>query len=53
MVSDALIAMNSFGVLTLPGHGVWVMGTYIAAQGMLVAAVQRSARHSNSERRPR
>lgn len=44
VASDALIALNSFGVLTLPGHGVWVMGTYIAAQGMLVLAVHRSAR---------
>lgn len=53
VVSDALIAMNSFEVLTLPGHGVWVMSTYIAAQAMLVAAVQRSPGHGNDERRPR
>lgn len=44
VLSDALIALNSFGVLTLPGHGFWVMLTYLAAQTMLVLAVHRQVR---------
>ncbi|MEE1652036.1 lysoplasmalogenase [Brachybacterium sp. J144] len=39
VVSDALIAVNAFGVLTLPAHGAWVMSTYLAAQLMLVLAM--------------
>lgn len=46
MLSDALIALNSFGVLTLPGHGFWVMLTYLAAQTMLILAVHRQVRAS-------
>lgn len=42
--SDALIALSAFGVVTLPGHDVWVMSTYIAAQTMLILAVRRRAR---------
>lgn len=38
VLSDALIALNAFGVLTLPAHGAWVMVTYLAAQLMLVLA---------------
>lgn len=43
VLSDALIALNAFGVLTLPGHGFWVMLTYLGAQTMLVRAVHQEA----------
>lgn len=43
VVSDALIALNTFEVLALPAHSVWVMATYIAAQVLLVLAVIRDA----------
>jgi uncharacterized membrane protein YhhN len=39
VVSDALIALETFGVLTLPVHAFWVMLTYIAAQNLLVLGV--------------
>lgn len=44
VLSDVLIAVNAFGVLMLPGHSVWVMLTYIAAQVMLVLAVRGTRR---------
>jgi len=44
VVSDAAIALDAFGVLTLPGQSFWVMSTYIAAQLLLVLAVRRRAR---------
>lgn len=44
VVSDALIALQAFGVLALPDHDVWVMSTYIAAQTMLILAIRRRAR---------
>lgn len=43
VASDALIALQAFGVLALPGHDVWVMSTYVAAQSMLVLAIRRRA----------
>lgn len=43
VVSDSLIALEAFGVLTLPAHNVWVMVTYLAAQVMLVLAVRHAA----------
>ncbi|MGP9538816.1 lysoplasmalogenase family protein [Brachybacterium sp. AOP43-C2-M15] len=43
MVSDALIALEAFAVLTLPAHPVWVMTTYITAQLLIVLAVHRLA----------
>lgn len=49
VVSDALIALQAFGVLALPGHNFWVMSTYIAAQSMLILAIRRRAR---SDRAP-
>ncbi len=40
LVSDGLIALEAFaGWYTLTGHGVAVMSTYLAAQGLLVAGV--------------
>lgn len=44
VVSDALIALHAFDVLSLPWHAVWVMSTYLAAQAMLVAAIRHRAR---------
>lgn len=43
VVSDSLIALDSFGVLTLPAHNVWVMATYLVAQVLVVFAVRRAA----------
>lgn len=48
VVSDSLIALSSFGVLTVPGHGFWVMATYIAAQLMLVLAIRGAATRGTS-----
>ncbi|WP_114854685.1 lysoplasmalogenase [Brachybacterium sp. YJGR34] len=55
VISDALIALDAFGVLTLPGQGVWVMSTYLAAQLLLVLAVREAAALSAAPtpRRPR
>lgn len=39
VLSDALIALETFGVLTLPVHAFWVMLTYVAAQNLLVLGV--------------
>lgn len=50
VVSDALIALNSFDVLTLPAQGFWVMATYILAQVLLVLAVRRAERTEPVER---
>lgn len=46
VVSDSLIALSTFGVLTVPGHGFWVMSTYIAAQALIAAA---AVRHEQGE----
>jgi uncharacterized membrane protein YhhN len=35
LASDALIALDRFGDVHLPGHDGWVMGTYTAAQVLL------------------
>ena len=40
-VSDGLIALRSFADIVLPGHGFWVMATYLTAQTLLVVAVTR------------
>lgn len=39
VLSDALIALDVFDVLTLPAHSVWVMATYLGAQVLLVRGV--------------
>lgn len=44
MVSDALIAARELRGVEVPAHGFWVMGTYAAAQGLLVEAVRRRRR---------
>lgn len=41
VLSDSLIALRSFAGLELPGHGMWVMLTYIVAQAMLAVGVVR------------
>lgn len=41
LVSDVLIALHAFAGLTLPGHDVWVMSTYVLGQTLLVLAVRR------------
>lgn len=41
LVSDSLIALDSFDVATLPGQDVWVMATYTVAQLLLVLGVVR------------
>lgn len=51
VVSDSLIALNTFDVLTLPVHEVWVMATYVAAQVLLVLGVL--GRRERAGRRPR
>lgn len=43
VVSDSLIALDAFGVLTLPVQGFWVMSTYMLAQLLLVLSVRRVA----------
>ena len=40
MLSDALLATNRF-VMPLPLSQVWVLGTYYAAQWLIVAGVLR------------
>ncbi|ATG51432.1 lysoplasmalogenase [Brachybacterium vulturis] len=44
VLSDALIALRAFGVLTLPAHETWVMATYITAQVLLILAVRSVSR---------
>lgn len=42
VISDALIGLNTFWpAYDLPGHGLWVMLTYIAAQAVLVLGIGR------------
>lgn len=44
IVSDSLIALNAFvDGYALPGHGFWVMLTYVAAQVLLAAGSLRAA----------
>ena len=45
LVSDGLIALDAFASgFALPGHGFWVMATYVAAQALIVAGVLRAIR---------
>lgn len=45
IVSDSLIALDSFVAgYALPGHGFWVMLTYVAAQVLLAVGVLRTLR---------
>lgn len=53
VLSDALIALDAFGVLTLPAHAVWVMSTYLAAQVLIVLAVRRVAGRRRADGAPR
>lgn len=41
ILSDSLIALREFAGLDLPGHGMWVMLTYMAAQVLLAVGVVR------------
>lgn len=43
VASDSLIALDAFGVLTLPAQGFWVMSTYPLAQLLLMLSVRRHA----------
>ena len=36
-VSDSLLALDRFGGLHLPGHGGWVMASYVTGQPLLAA----------------
>lgn len=49
VVSDGLIALEAFDVWTQPGHDVWVMSTYCAAQLLLVVGVLRQVRAEAGE----
>lgn len=49
VVSDSLIALDAFGVLTLPVQGFWVMSTYLLAQLLLVLSVRRAAMNPREE----
>lgn len=45
LVSDGLIALDAFASgFALPGHGFWVMATYVAAQALIVMGVLRAIR---------
>ncbi len=48
VVSDALIALDAFDVMTLPVQGFWVMSTYLLAQLLLVLAVREAARDTRA-----
>src|SRR5690606_32019157 len=57
VLSDALIALDTFAVLPLPAQGFWVMLTYLLAQVLLVSAVlsadrKRAAGGPGAGRRP-
>lgn len=41
LASDALLALERFAGLHLPGHEGWVMSTYTAAQALLASGAQR------------
>lgn len=43
LLSDSLIALNAFADVTLPGHGFWVMVTYVLGQSLLVQAIIRQS----------
>lgn len=44
LVSDSLIGLRGFAGVTLPAHGFWVMLTYLAGQGLIVAGLLRAER---------
>lgn len=47
LLSDGLIALRSFTEFELPGHGFWIMLTYVVGQSMIAAAaVQRAGRET-------
>lgn len=57
VLSDSLIALNTFDVLHLPAQGFWVMLTYLLAQALLVSAVlaadgSGAAEGPGAQRRP-
>ena len=53
MLSDSLIALDAFADLALPGHGFWVMLTYVLGQVLLVVAVRNQSCRRPSGVRPR
>lgn len=49
-ISDSLIAIRSLAGHEIPGHGVWIMVTYIAAQALLAYAfVEHDSAQRSSE----
>src|SRR5690625_5704786 len=52
VASDALIALDAFGVMTLPGQGFWVMSNYITAQTLLIMAVRHRAQQAPAQAGP-
>src|SRR5699024_2105558 len=52
VASDALIALDTFGVMTLPGQGFWVMSSYITAQTLLIMAVRHRAQQAPAQAGP-
>lgn len=48
MLSDALIAINAFTDLDLPGHGPWVMLTYVLGQALIVLGVVEQGQRSET-----
>lgn len=52
VASDALIALDAFGVMTLPGQGFWVMSSYIVAQILLITAIRSRAQQGPEQLDP-
>ena len=52
VLSDSLIALDTFGVLHLPAQGFWVMLTYLLAQALLASAVLAADGRAAGERPP-
>ena len=52
VASDALIALDTFGVMTLPGQGFWGMSSYITAQTLLIMAVRHRAQQAPAQAGP-
>ena len=50
MLSDSLLATNRF-VTPLPGSQVWVLGTYYAAQALIVSGWLAGLAHSSAAQR--
>ena len=50
VISDSLIALDAVaGLARLPQHSLWVMATYLAAQGMIARGVSRSVGRTEAD----